>query len=153
MLDSAEGLGTLQSIVVPRKIDYDLVQNVHPKTLIGIWCQRTGSQAVANAFHSAMEPVTFEYGNKDIPIYQKIRNAHTNHDKFFGNGTLFTGGRYIMASQKLLKKIDPTGDMPLATFQGHLVTEQDNYMKPVLTPNNEARAWDLSTILDVLENF
>ena len=74
---SAEGLGTLQSIAVPRKIDYDLVQTLHPKTLIGICCQRSGPQAVPNAFNAAMEHVTFQYGNKDIPVYQKIRNAHT----------------------------------------------------------------------------
>ena len=43
--------------------------------------------------------------------------------------------------------------MPLGTFCGHLVTERDNYMKLVPTPNNEARSWDLSTVLDVLENF
>ena len=113
--------------MVPRKIDCDLVQNVHPKTLLGISCQRTGSQTVANAFHSAMEHVTFEFGNKDIPVYQKIRNAQTNNIKIFGTGTLFTGGRYIMASQKLLKRIDPTGDMPLGTFRGHLTTERDIY--------------------------
>ena len=58
-----------------------------------------------------------------------------------------------MASQKLLKRIDPTGDMPLGTFRGHLTTERDNYMKLVPTPHMEARTWDLSTILDVLENF
>ena len=38
-MESEEGLGTFQSIAVPRKIDYDLVQNTHQKTLVGIWCQ------------------------------------------------------------------------------------------------------------------
>ena len=94
---------------------------------------------MVNAFHSAMEHITFEFENKDFPVYQKIRNAQTNHIKFFGTGILFTCGRFIMASQKLLKRIDPTGDMPLGTFRGHLTTERDNYMKLVPTPHMEAR--------------
>ena len=58
-----------------------------------------------------------------------------------------------MASQRLLKRIDPTGDMPLATFLRHVTTERENYMKLVPNPSTEARSWDLSTVLDVLENF
>ena len=78
-----------------------------------------------------MQTVTQEYGNNDILVYQKIRNAHANNEKFFGTGSLSSCGSMIVASQKLLKRIDPTGDMPLAVFQGHLVTERDNYMKLV----------------------
>ena len=58
-----------------------------------------------------------------------------------------------MSSQKLLERIEPTGDMVLQAFLGHLATERDNYLKLLPRPNNEAMAWDLATILDVLENF
>ena len=151
LLESPSGLGSFQSKAVPRKLDFDIVQNLHSKTLASIWCKRTGS--VINAFHTAMLTVTQDYGNYDIPVYQKIRNAHANNEKLFGTGSLSSCGSMIVASQKLLKRIDPTGDMPLAVFQGHLVTERDNYMKLVPSPDNEARTWDLSTILEVLENF
>ena len=68
-------------------------------------------------------------------------------------GVCFLAEVSLWHRKKLLKRIDPTGDMPLGTFLGHLVTERDNYMELAPVPNNEARTWDLSTILDVLENF
>ena len=70
-----------------------------------------------------MQTVTYEYGDKAIPIYKKILSAHEKGDKLFGSETLYSGGRYIIPSQKLLKRIDPIGDMVLHAFQGHLATE------------------------------
>ena len=80
LLDSPSSLGIFQSKAVPRKLDFDIVQNLHSKTLTFIWCKRTGS--MINAFHTAMLTVTQDYGNYDIPVYQKIRNAHANNENY-----------------------------------------------------------------------
>ena len=118
LLDSTEGLGTFQSRAVPDKSHFDCIQKLHPKTLLGIFCQ--GSK-VSSAFHSSMQEIT-SLGDKDMPIYQKIRLAHEqNIHVFGGKGTLFTGGSYVMASQKLLNKIDPTGELPFNEFTTSLV--------------------------------
>ena len=71
IMKSEEGVGTFQSIAVPRKIDFDIVQNLHPKTLIGIWFQRQGCQKIVNAFHLAMQRVTDKYGARMFRFIRK----------------------------------------------------------------------------------
>ena len=54
----------------------------------------------------------------------------------------YSGRRYIVPFQKLLYRIDPTGDMALNAFQGHLVNERESYLKLVPNPTTEAKSWD-----------
>ena len=58
-----------------------------------------------------------------------------------------------MPSQSLLNRIDPTGDLPRDQFLRLMMAERDMFMKLVPHPNDEARSWDLRTILDVSESF
>ena len=58
-----------------------------------------------------------------------------------------------MASQKLLNKIDPTGNSQLNSIQRLLVAERDSFLELAPHPTFEAKSWDLCTILDMIENF
>ena len=59
------GLGSLQRTPIPSKLDFDLVQELHPKTLVSIFCT---VESVAAHFHLAMEQVT-AIGNNDMPFH------------------------------------------------------------------------------------
>jgi len=148
--DSREGLGTFESQPVPEKCHYDIIQNMHCKTLLGIFC--TGS-TVSGSFHYAMQTVT-ELGNKDTPVYLKIRMAHEQGLDFFNRkGSLYTGRSYLIPSQKLLNSVDPTGDMPRNAFYREMTKARELYQSLVPVGTGEARSWDLPSILDVLESF
>ena len=136
-----DGLGSLQCISVPSKLDYDILQALHPKTLISICCK--GPQAAH--FHSAMQQVT-ALGDNDMPIHHKMLLAHEQKMKLFGTGSLYTGRGYIIPTQKLLNRLDPMGEAVYETLHRELRRVQTNYEKLVPNPTPEAQSWDLHNL-------
>ena len=64
-IDFIEGLGTFQSIAIPDKSDYDLIQNMHSKNLISNWC--VGLTKFSSHFHS---PSGFQKVN--VKIFETV---------------------------------------------------------------------------------
>ena len=69
MVKTPQGFGSLKCFPVPSKLHYDLIQGMHPKTLISIFCV---NKPVANQFHVAMLQIT-DLGDNDMPIRVEFR--------------------------------------------------------------------------------
>ena len=84
MVKTQQGLGSLKCILIPSKLHYNLIQGMHPKTLISIYCL---AKPAASHLHLVIQHVT-ELGDINMRIHVKLQKGFAAGIKMLGSKPL-----------------------------------------------------------------
>jgi hypothetical protein len=142
------------STPVISKAIFDLMQDVHPKTLICTLLLTASGRDPEKRFFERMHEIMALCENK-TPLHLKIRAWHTNNKRLGvtpGPPRIENCRELLMPRQHLLKTIDPDGNMPVGEVIARLDPLARQYEQCVIN-NDYEQVLDLHDSLTVYESF
>jgi hypothetical protein len=136
------------------KAIFDLMQDVHPKTLICTILVTTTGRETETRFFNRMQEIMALCEDK-TPLHLKIRAWHKNNERMGlspGPPRIDNCKELLMPRQHLLKTIDPDGTKSVDEVIAHLDPLARQYEMYVIN-NDYEQVLDLNDSLTVYESF